>query len=64
MMGCRETRKACCLVLAWLGRPGLAQHWPRVIGQRAVNPVTAETSRDPVATQDIASDSGWHTGHS
>ena len=47
MMGCRETRKACCLVL---GRAGLgpALAWPRVIGERAVNP---ESQQRPAETQ-------------
>ena len=40
MMGCSETRKACWCRAELAGPAWLA--WLRVIGQRAVNPVTAE----------------------
>ena len=40
MMGCSETRKACWCRAELAGPAWLA--WLRVIGERAVNPVTAE----------------------
>ena len=47
------------------GRPGSSTSLAPCYWREGSEPrVTAETSRDPVATQDIASDSGWHTSHS
>ena len=45
MMGCSETRKACWCRAELAGPAWLA--WLRVIGQRAVNPVTAEAETQP-----------------
>ena len=66
MMGCRQTRKACCLVLGRAGRAGLSlvQSLAPCYWTEGSEPSHSRGSRDPVATLRTLPPSLAGTSHS